>query len=64
MKKSILTLGKALNRAEQKTINGGDFGTCSNPGPGQFHTQADCWRAGMPFCYPLNNDCWGSINHQ
>jgi len=32
MKKSILNLGKALNKAEQKEINGGrEFsGTCSN----------------------------------
>jgi hypothetical protein len=26
MKKSILNLGKALNKAEQKEINGGGFG--------------------------------------
>ena len=28
MKKSILNLGKALNRAEQKSVNGGGIGSC------------------------------------
>ena len=31
MKKQILNLGKALNKAEQRTINGGASGKCCNP---------------------------------
>ncbi len=34
MKKQILNLGKALNKAEQKTINGG--------GPGGCYTHQEC----------------------
>ena len=35
MKKSILNLGKALNKAEQQTINGGNGGYC--------RTNKDCY---------------------
>ncbi len=38
MKNSILNLGKALNKVEQKEINGGRFG-------GQCRTARDCWYA-------------------
>ncbi|CAM1350219.1 hypothetical protein [Tenacibaculum crassostreae] len=34
MKKSILNLGKALNKAEQKQINGGDDPILGDPGSG------------------------------
>lgn len=37
MTKSILNLGKALNKTEQKTINGGVFGGCT--------TDSDCRRS-------------------
>jgi len=39
MKKQILTLGKALNKGEQKAINGGGsgmLGDCLIPGPAPF----------------------------
>ncbi|TDQ23973.1 hypothetical protein [Tenacibaculum caenipelagi] len=32
MKKQILNLGKALNKADQKQINGGGFGSCYQDG--------------------------------
>jgi hypothetical protein len=35
MKKSILNIGKALNKIEQKSINGGGFG-------GSCNTNEDC----------------------
>ena len=36
MKKQILSIGKALNRAEQKSINGGSLGgTCKALCPGK-----------------------------
>ncbi|PKH50664.1 hypothetical protein CXF68_08130 [Tenacibaculum sp. Bg11-29] len=55
MKKSILNLGKALNKAEQKEINGGiGFGSCTGSGSrccvqtprGQFCDAGRCTRHG------------------
>ena len=41
MKKSILNIGKALNRIEQKQINGGG-GSCPNDPYGTGHTGQSC----------------------
>ena len=49
---------KKLNKKEQISISGG------NCEPNQYETQRDCWRNGQPYCYPLNNGCWGAINWQ
>ncbi|WP_440067593.1 hypothetical protein [Tenacibaculum discolor] len=37
MKKSILNLGKLLNKVEQKLINGGDGSIFSDKGSCQYH---------------------------
>jgi len=50
MKKSILNLGKALNKAEQKEVNGGSLGQCivacwnnySNDLPQLFKCENNC----------------------
>ncbi len=51
MKKTILTVGKALNKAEQKSINGGDKDHCPNGNP------TPCWdelyQAWFLCCEPL-----------
>ena len=48
MKKQFLDLGNALNKAEQKQINGGsDEGRC--------HTDSDC--ASIPFSTCRNGWC-------
>ncbi|WP_440122385.1 hypothetical protein [Tenacibaculum sp. Ill] len=44
MKKSILNLGKALNKADQKQINGGNDGPCGELGGTIFYdrTKESC----------------------
>ncbi len=48
MKKQILNLGKALNRAEQSEINGGYIYTCQqycSASSAMQQTQRDCYGA-------------------
>ncbi|WP_155995153.1 hypothetical protein [Tenacibaculum ovolyticum] len=45
MKKSILNLGEALNKAEQKSINGGIGPVCKS---GYFNDQDTCRRGYHP----------------
>lgn len=40
MKKSILNFGKALNKTEQKSINGGITNTCGNFGLGSYYVNS------------------------
>ncbi len=56
MKKSILNIGKALNKAEQKRINGG-IGNCDLPNPelGQTHL---CSGGGPVIINPITCDYW------
>jgi len=37
MKKQILNLGKALNKGEQKSINGGGYGSCLTENDCRLH---------------------------
>jgi len=50
MKKQFLNLGKALNRAEQKSINGGGPG-CPSP-DGDCYTGPFWCNPGLPVCEP------------
>ncbi|MFD2566432.1 hypothetical protein [Pseudotenacibaculum haliotis] len=61
MKKSILNIGKALSKADQKEINGGGRGNCSLSyclshcqyecvETVNWHTQPPCWE-----CVDTNN---------
>ncbi len=44
MKKSILNLGKTLNKAEQLTINGGSFPCyCNGKYMGNASSVGQCW---------------------
>ena len=45
MKKSILNLGKTLNKKEQEQINGGNGSTCR---AGYFNDQETCERGYYP----------------
>lgn len=50
MKKSILNLGKTLNKAQQKEINGGTLGQCL----------VYCWNTysnNLPELFDCENDC-------
>ena len=69
MKKSILNIGKTLNKAEQKNIFGGERGLvppCSNPSgnacdpfAGQFHGNPACnlGEVCVPGSSPLGGVC-------
>jgi hypothetical protein len=48
MKKSILNLGKALNKAEQKQISGGAVSDCA----GHYDL---CFRSGQPYLCCVKN---------
>ncbi|WP_237274792.1 hypothetical protein [Tenacibaculum ovolyticum] len=57
MKKSILNLGEALNKAEQKEINGGSPRFCrcdSECGSGSHCCSNRCYNISAPN-YPTNN---------
>ncbi|WP_435263968.1 hypothetical protein [Tenacibaculum sp. nBUS_03] len=45
MKKSILNLGKALNRAEQREVSGGKWRACSSreTAAGCYHIRTGCY---------------------
>ena len=53
MKKSILNLGKALNKAAQKQINGGkDHGNCRTDKGYDWHpVKRCCWTYQYNCCY-------------
>jgi hypothetical protein len=55
MKKQILNLGKALNKAEQKQIIGGVAGPCSTEVVGNTGKRclvdSDCLQGYMPVCF-------------
>ncbi|CAL2104707.1 conserved protein of unknown function [Tenacibaculum sp. 190130A14a] len=59
MKKSILNLGKSLNKAEQKAVNGGFGNTCGGFGSYYVNNCNDCVNNILPgaptFC--RNNCC-------
>jgi hypothetical protein len=56
MKKSILNLGKALSKAEQQTINGGNFSI----DPGMDEGKCKCWFYQYPeprICLSFHQTC-------
>ncbi len=61
MKKQILNLGKALNKAEQKQINGGYMGQCLSNEDCDFNEICDvpsavCFDPNNPFYDPFGCD--------
>ncbi len=65
MKKQILNIGKALNKKEQKAINGGNIVPCpctetyTDNGDGSCSYPA----FGPTGSGPFGLRCWGSVNH-
>ncbi len=63
MKKQILNLGKALNKAEQKVIHGGDWLYCNNPGIYGDCTESECEILGGIW-YACNGSCFeANVQH-
>jgi len=58
MKKSILNLGKALNKTEQKQINGGVNPTGCAPGSPIYFQSGTCCVFPSP---TTGQNCWGQI---
>ncbi|WP_299887372.1 hypothetical protein [uncultured Lacinutrix sp.] len=55
MKKSILNIGKALNKAELKTINGGEITFCNNPGGHcDLHHICEPWMGRTGICISVD----------
>ena len=57
MKKQILSLGKALNKEDQKGINGGALGACYQQGSKCCRDTGTSWG---PFCEPGICTRWGT----
>jgi len=61
MKKQFLNLGKALNKAEQKQIFGGDDGMSDPGGPGGNDCNSGSMSSGCPCLYSKPQQCSSGV---